>query len=132
MPRSVGTSTRQLAGDLDLAVAQQQRGDRIAPDEREAAPALAVLDGLEQEPGPVADELGVRGDRASRGRPAARPTRARPCAAAARRAEVVAAGRLGLAVTRSLARGLARLAEAAVEAGALAGVAGAVAVLLRP
>ena len=62
----------QLAGDLDLAVAQQQRGDGIAADEREAAPALAVLDRLEQEAGPVADELGERGDRASRGRRAAR------------------------------------------------------------
>ena len=53
----------QRAVDLDAAVAQQQRGHRVAADEREAAPPLAVLDRLEQEAGAVADELGVRGDR---------------------------------------------------------------------
>ena len=53
----------QRAVDLDLPVAQQQRGHRVAADEREAAPPLAVLDGLEQEARAVADELGVRRDR---------------------------------------------------------------------
>ena len=53
----------QRAVDLDPPVAQQQRGDGIAADEREAAPALAVLDRLEQEARAVADELGVGRDR---------------------------------------------------------------------
>ena len=53
----------QRAVDLDVPVAQQERGDRVAADEREAAPPLAVLDGLEEEARAVADELGVGGDR---------------------------------------------------------------------
>ncbi len=54
---------RQGAGHLDGATAGGQRGDGVAPDERPPAPALAVLDGLEQEPRLVADQTGERRDR---------------------------------------------------------------------
>jgi hypothetical protein len=53
---------RQGTIDADDPVAQDQRGDRIAADEREAAPALAMLDRLEQESRAVSDELGVGRD----------------------------------------------------------------------
>ena len=58
-----GNLDGQRALDLDAPVTQQERRHRVAADEREAAPPLAVLDGLEQEARAVADELGVGGDR---------------------------------------------------------------------
>ena len=63
MPRSVGTDAGMSPSTVIGAVAQLERGDRIAPDEAEPAPPLAVLDGLEQEARAVADQLRVRGDR---------------------------------------------------------------------
>ncbi len=53
----------QITGDLDAIAPRDERRGRPAPHEREAAPALAVLDRLEHEPGPVADELCERRDR---------------------------------------------------------------------
>ena len=59
MPRSSGT----LAGIAPSTVMRPSRSDerraRVPPDEREPAPALAVLDRFEQEAGAVTDELGV-------------------------------------------------------------------------
>ena len=119
MPWSRGHVDRQRAVDLDPPVAQQQRGHGIAADEREPAPALAVLDRLEQEPGAVADELGVGGDRASRGRRAARSTPARPCSPGP-----------GRGTRRGSAGSALRGPEAPEEAGVLAGVARPVALLV--
>ena len=48
-----GHALGQVTGDLEDAVAQHQRGERVAAHERPPAPALAVLDGLEQEAGLV-------------------------------------------------------------------------------
>ena len=119
MPRSSGTDGGQRAVDGDAPVAQHERGRRLAPDEREPAPALAVLDRLEQEAGAVADELGEGRRPASRGRPAAPATPGRRCGSAARAWNSSPAG-------SDHAHG----PEAPEEAGVLAGVAGAVALLL--
>ena len=50
---------RHVAERRDQPVAQLQRRHRVAADEAVAAPAFAVLDGFEQEPRAVADQLGV-------------------------------------------------------------------------
>ena len=49
-----------VTGDGHHSLSQDQRGHRVAPDEREATPTLAVLDGLEDEPVIVTDELEER------------------------------------------------------------------------
>ena len=64
MPRSsghAGGDRRRRRRSLPSRSIERRR--RVAADEREAAPSLAVLDRLEQEAGAVADELGVRRDR---------------------------------------------------------------------
>ena len=99
------------------AVAQHERGRRVAADEREAAPALAVLDRLEQEAGAVADELGERGDRRLEVGEQLAPDR-HDRVRRGERAELVA-GRA------DAARLDVRSPKRAEEAGALAGVAGA-------
>src|SRR5207237_8692855 len=53
----------ELTFDVYDTVAQRERGQRIASDERPSTPALAVLDRLEQEPVAVADHARERGDR---------------------------------------------------------------------
>ena len=59
-----GHAGRQRAVDLDVLTAHDERAAGIAPEEREAAPTLGVLDRLEQEPRRAvdlgADELGER------------------------------------------------------------------------
>ena len=66
--------------DRDDAVAQRHRQHRIPPDEREAAPSLAVLHRFEEEPVTARRRAWRRRRPASRGRRAARRTRVRPCA----------------------------------------------------
>ena len=122
----------QRAVDLDPPVAQHERGDGVPADEREAAPPLAVLDRLEQEPRAVTDELGVRRDRRLQVGQQLGPHR-HDRVRAGQRAELVPAGAdAHYALPRSLARRLSAHTrpEAAVEAGAVAGVAGPVAVLV--
>ena len=64
MPRSSGTSSGSVAVDRRPAPSRSTSvADRVAPDERAPAPALAVLHRLEQEARAVADELGEGRDR---------------------------------------------------------------------
>ena len=120
MPRSVGTSTVSVTVDRRPTPSRsEQRRHRVAPDEREPAPALAVLDRLEQEPRPVADELGERRHRRLEVGEQLGPHR-HDGVPGGERVELVAA-RADLTLSRS---------EAAEEARAGAGVAGAVAVLV--
>ncbi len=53
----------QAARRLDPPAPRRQRGERSAPHERVAAPALAALDGLEEEPVPLPHHVGEAGDR---------------------------------------------------------------------
>ena len=64
----------QRARRLDVPAAGDEGGERVAADEAPAAPALAVLDGLEQEAGLVAHDAQERATRAWTGRPAPRAT----------------------------------------------------------
>jgi len=57
-----GGPVGDLPRDGDGAPAGREGGQRVATDERPAAPPLAVLDGLEQEPGLVAHQAGEGGD----------------------------------------------------------------------
>ena len=101
----------QRAVELDLRRrAAASVADRIAADEREAAPALAVLDRLEQEPRAVADELGVGGDRRLEvGRAARVHTGTTVCSAAS----AWNSSRLGRIRTTLLDRSLSSSAEGA-------------------
>ena len=98
-----------------------QRGDRVAPDEGEPAPALAVLDRLEQEARRVADELGVGRDRRLEVGEQLGPHR---------HDRVLAGERAELVPARPQPHS--PRPEAAEEARVLAGVAGAVARAARP
>ena len=120
-PGRAGTSAASAAVDLDVG----RRGRRAWPrgggrrttsgsSARRARPTRAGS------PAAVADEPGEGGDRGDRGRPAARARRARRCSRAARAWNSSRGS--GADVTLS--------AERAVEAGVLAGVAGALALLL--
>jgi hypothetical protein len=62
-PAIGGDRVGQITADRELAVPEHHRGGRVAADEREAGPALPVLDRLQQEPRLVADELDERCDR---------------------------------------------------------------------
>ena len=97
-----------------------QRGQRVATDERPAAPALAVLDRLEQEPVAVADDAGERGNGGDEvGEHAAPDRHDRCCAARAWNSSRV--GRIIGAYDSG--------AEGPEEARVRAGVAGALALL---
>ena len=64
IPWSSGHAGRQRARRLELSASRGERGQRVAADEGPPAPALAVLDRLEQEAVVVADEAGEGGRRA--------------------------------------------------------------------
>ena len=110
--------------------AHHERERRIAAEEREPAPALGVLDRLEQEALAVADELHERRDRRLEVGEHLAPDRARPCsrARARRTRRATGCGRRSWSLTR--VRASAPLAEGAEEAAALAGVARAPSLLL--
>ena len=59
--RNIGRQRR--AAERDATVAQFERRDRVATNEAVARPALAVLDGFEQEALTIADQLEVCGYR---------------------------------------------------------------------
>ena len=60
IPWSSGTPAGSVPVASTVAAPGGERGERVAADERPAAPALAVLDRLEQEAGLVADERGAK------------------------------------------------------------------------
>ena len=62
-PLVEGHRVRQVALHGEMPATGDERRTRAATDEREAAPPLAVLNGLEEEPGLVTDELHVGGHR---------------------------------------------------------------------
>ena len=114
-----GRVDRGAVVDADVAAVGREAWPLAAADERPATPALAVLDGLEQEAGLVAAQPGEGRDRRDRGRPPARARPARRCSRGPARGT-----RRGWDVPRSPGSPAGRFAEGPEEARVVAGVAG--------
>ena len=132
-PWSVGTPAGSTPSTSTVAPAHDERARRVAPEEREPAPPLRVLDRLEQEAraavGVGTDELHERRDRRLEVGQDLAPHRD-DRVVARERAELVARRPDRARSRRSPGPGFGAVAEGPEEAGALARVAGAAALLL--